>query len=40
MDTRSAGKETAWLGLRSTDFKPQTLAGNYQLEKQKMMRTT
>lgn len=38
MDTRSAGKETVWLGLKSTNFKPQTLAGNYQLEKQIMMR--
>ena len=33
-----AGKAAVWLGLKSTNFKPQTLAGNYQLEKQIMMR--
>ena len=34
-----AGKAAVRLGLKSTNFKPQTLAGNYQLEKQIMMRT-
>ena len=38
MDSRSAGKETVWLALKSTNFRPQTLAGNYQLEEQIMMR--
>ena len=33
------GNETR-LGLKSTNFKPQILAGNCQLEKQIMMRTT